>query len=98
MSARRDEHMMGILLDIAAERGRQDEKWGPDHRQVNSVWGLILTEEVGEAAEAALEVFAPGDSDEFFKAREHLREELVQVAAVAVAWLEALDANRAWQG
>ena len=39
----------------------------------------ILTEEVGEVARAALEHDTDG-----------LRLELVQVAAVAVAWLEAL--------
>ena len=39
----------------------------------------VLTEEVGEVARAALEHDTDG-----------LRLELVQVAAVAVAWLEAL--------
>ncbi len=45
-----------------------------------STWLAILVEEVAEAsAEAAL-----GDT-------EKLREELVQVAAVAVQWVEAID-------
>lgn len=47
----------------------------------------VLTEEVGEVARAVLEhmelVNDLGDTD--------LRKELVQVAAVAVAWIEALD-------
>lgn len=43
-------------------------------------WAAILTEELCEAVEAA----ALGD-------REALRSELMQVAAVAVAWMEALD-------
>jgi hypothetical protein len=42
-------------------------------------WPDILIEEVSEAVEAA------GESPEA------LREELVQVAAVAVAWIEAID-------
>lgn len=41
-------------------------------------WACILVEEVAEAVEAI------GDP-------EALREELIQVAAVAVAWVEALD-------
>ena len=43
-------------------------------------WGAILSEEIAEAVEAA----ALGDVDA-------LRKELVQSAAVIVAWLEVLD-------
>ena len=47
----------------------------------------ILVEEVGEAAEAVIErlgyIGKPKGTD--------LRKELIQVAAVAVAWIEALD-------
>jgi hypothetical protein len=42
----------------------------------------VLVEEVGEVARAVLESDGRG-----------LREELVQVAAVAVAWIEGLDAE-----
>lgn len=41
----------------------------------------VLTEEVGEVARALLDCESP----------ERLRAELVQVAAVAVAWAEAID-------
>lgn len=44
-------------------------------------WGHILLEEVNEAFDAPTEA--------------HLREELVQVAAVAVAWIEAIDRRNA---
>jgi len=44
-------------------------------------WADILVEELAEAVGAAL------------KSREELREELVQVAAVAVAWIEDLDSR-----
>ena len=47
----------------------------------------VLMEEVGEAARAVLE----GD-------RDNLREELVQVAAVAVAIVEAIDTGRVLSG
>ena len=74
---------------IDAERARQAGKWNHPH-----AWGVgdcssdgvglpvkvaVLTEEVGEVARATLD----GSTD-------NLRSELVQVAAVAVAWLESL--------
>ncbi len=61
---------------IVAERQRQIAKWG---KQVhaNGSWLLILTEELGEASKALLE----GD-------RLSGAEELIQAAAVIVAWLE----------
>jgi hypothetical protein len=52
---------------------------------------LVLGEEVGEVANAVLEAgYGNSASDDA-----HLREELVQVAAVAVAWVEAIDARNA---
>ena len=66
---------------VLAERGRQDAKWGvQDHHP--AIWLAILSEEVGEAARAILE---GGET------RDGLRDELVQVAAVAVAWIECMD-------
>jgi len=66
-------------VDIAAERARQDEKWGQqDH--IDLYWLGILMEEAGELAKAIIE----GRSDS-------ARAELVQASAVCVAWLEAMD-------
>lgn len=45
-----------------------------------TTWGHILVEEVAEAIEAATQ-----------ESTQLLREELVQVATVAVAWVEAID-------
>ncbi len=74
---------------IDGERDQQALKWAAPHR-----WGVgdcssrmvdattkaaVLSEECGEVARAVL------DHDQ-----DHLRVELVQVAAVAVAWLEGL--------
>lgn len=114
--------MSDVLSEIAAERARQDEKWGeqnhPDgtkgylgwigrafadhaprdadrmlyrewarfrceemHKAGNGTWEHILTEEWAEAV-------ATEDPAE-------LRAELVQVAAVAVAWIQAID--RRWK-
>lgn len=94
-----------VLQDVGAERERQREKWGDDstkdhkdgtgHWQYEQdalrakaatdfhaehgglTWRHILAEEVAEA-------FAESDP-------ELLRAELVQVAAVAVKWVEAID-------
>lgn len=74
-----------VWAAIQAERARQDAKfgWAPDtasilpgadvHAKVS-----VLLEEVGEVAHAVLEHDEP-----------NLEEELVQVAAVCVAWLES---------
>lgn len=73
-----------------AERDFQDARWGADRELPAGVWALILGEEYGEACRAALslpEETGPVD-------RMPLRAELVQVAASAVAWIEALDAGR----
>lgn len=79
-----------IYRRIDRERARQSEMWADVH-----TWGAgdcsslavppivkaaVLSEECGEVARAVLDRSAESD----------LRRELVQVAAVAVAWLESL--------
>ena len=83
--------MNAIWEDICAERARQTQLWDRRHdfgwgdcssRDVDvTVKATVLMEEVGEVARAILE---SNDVD--------LRCELVQVAAVAVAMIEAVDA------
>jgi hypothetical protein len=93
-----------VLQEIKGERNRQDHKWGeqnwPDgtrrvlyeysakvaktvcdenFKNKTLTWKQILHEEV-------LEAFTEEDSLK-------LREELIQVAAVAVAWIECIDRN-----
>ena len=77
-----------IWAAIEAERRRQSAKWNLEHEwgygdcsseQVSpAVKAAVLAEESGEVARSALD----GTLD--------LKDELVQVAAVAVAWLESL--------
>lgn len=67
-----------IIELIVAERQSQDVKWGVQ-RHKHGTWMLILMEEIGEAAKAILQ----GDTDAFVC-------EMVQVAAVAVVWLESV--------
>ncbi len=75
-----------ILRMIANERFKQDAKWGePKSRHyLDLTWLAVLTEEVGEVARACLKNDDAGN----------LGMELIQVAAVAVAWLEARHPNQ----
>lgn len=96
-------HTRDVLEEVAAERERQIRKWGrQDHLESGSggshnrtraniakaeyddmvaygelQWIHILTEEFWEA-------LAEPEGPE-------LRQELIQVAAVAIAWVEAID-------
>lgn len=65
-----------VIALIRVERIRQDGKWGVQNHP-DGKWSDILMEELGEAAKARLEK----NEDENFC-------ELVQSAAVLVAWLE----------
>ena len=77
-----------ILEDIRNERKRQDAMWGvQDHD--NITWSAILSEECGEFAQAALHEKFGGE------AAEGLREELIQVAAVATQIVECFDRAKA---
>lgn len=91
-----------VLDDIEHERERQDGKWG-EQNHPNGTGGPVAIEhadyirrQTDKAAEAGrltwkdildeetAEAFAEDDPVK-------LREELVQVAAVAASWVEALD-------
>lgn len=77
----------GVLYDVLKERFRQDARWGEqNHRQM--IWLGILAEEFGEAAKEINELYF---NRAWSVAR--LRNELIQVAAVAVAMVESLDRN-----
>ena len=71
-----------VLDNIRAERERQIAKYG-DHRRDAGTCALILNEETGEVARAVLECNRYVERD-----HQALYEELVQTAAVAVAWAE----------
>lgn len=81
---------------IKAERARQDAKFGPMGNLPNLTLEqrmCVLTEEVGELAQALNDARRPGGYSRDGLA--DARAELIQVAAVAVAWLEALEAGKA---
>ena len=71
--------MEEILDLIREERRKQDEKWGGKNFLNDYSAMTILTEEIGEVAHAILE-----------KDFKNMEEELVQVAAVCVKWLESI--------
>lgn len=78
-----------IVEMILAERARQDEKFGEQNWEP-VLWMSILLEEVGEAARHANDMHWPNGSNP----EDAYRDELVQVAAVALAALESLHRNR----
>jgi hypothetical protein len=79
-----------IYRQIDAERIRQHEKWGGRHNWgvgdcsslgvLPQVKAMVLNEECGEVNRAILD-------DSAFD----LQRELIQVASVAVAWLESMS-------
>ena len=79
-------------LEIAAERVRQDKNWGPPQDlpkdRTPEHWLAILMEEMGELAEAVVELAAGGQGWEGT-----IRTELIETAAVAVSWLEWIAAQ-----
>lgn len=81
----------GVLAEVRHERERQEAKWG-EQTLDPAVWLMVLGEEVGEANQAALEHLMGTHAD-----LSHYREELVQVAAVAVRAIESLDRQLAAQ-
>lgn len=79
-----------IFEYIADERIRQYEKWGPQYHQDNT-WVMILMEEVGEVAKSIVDRVNNADSKAHLA---DMKKEIVQVAAVAVAWLECLETKK----
>lgn len=68
-----------ILRAIGDERVNQISKFGDQKNHSLDRWNTILTEELGEVARSI------NEQDD-----ENLKLELIQVAAVCVAWLESL--------
>ncbi len=83
-----------IFDEVLAERIKQDAQWGEQNHNP-AEWCMILGEEVGEVNRAALEHrFETLDEKDLVRLRcMRIRDELIQVAAVAVAMVESLDRN-----
>ena len=76
-----------ICNQILDERDQQDEKWGEQNHD-DYRYLAMLTEEVGEVAQAILHNEFGG------KAKGMVRKELIQLAAVAVQWLETMERRK----
>lgn len=75
------------LISVSMERLRQDQKFGQQDRSPAD-WLVILMEEVGEFSKAYLDHRFGG------KDPREIRNELVQVAAAAMAMIECCDRNK----
>lgn len=78
--------------DVLRERIRQVKKFGIQRHENAGRWLAILGEEFGEVCQAAGPVMGlgtgkPTDADDLYT-------ELIQVAAVAVAWAEQMAEER----
>lgn len=83
------------MTDAKAERLKQLEKWGHQRHDL-PVWMSILAEEVGEAAQQVNNLqFDPGGPQTQRLRKERLRDELLQVAAVALAIVQFIDEGSA---
>jgi len=77
-----------VFVEVSKERDRQDRLWGEqNHDPV--YWLSILGEEFGEACQAFNNYWFESTSDNL----DAYREEIIQVAAVAVEMIECLDRN-----
>lgn len=94
------------LSDVAAERMAQNAKWGPQHHLdgTSTIRYHILRDEAIAQCDWESSWFLDGSTwrsilkEETFEAfaeedQVKLRAELVQAAAVAVAWIEDIDSR-----
>ena len=76
--------MDSLFQEIAAERARQDEKWGgPDHDDSHGwhEWIDYIIEHAGKA-------YSPDDDEDSYA---NARRRYIEVAALAVAAVESMD-------
>lgn len=88
--------MIKVLEEVFTERERQDRKWGEQNHDP-FFYLAILGEEVGEANQAAVDAsnWRNKSSAKFNPlALQQYRQELIQVAAVAIAMIECLDRDK----
>lgn len=78
------------LANVLYERKLQDQKWGIQNHDPLK-WLAISGEEHGEACRAVLEGLAATDTADQAQWLWKYRDEMVQVAAVAIAAIESFD-------
>jgi len=80
--------MLEAVDKVIAERIRQNEKWGYPQKNTPFEWVSILTEEVGELAQATNDAFMGQIKS---NQTDKIVHEAIQIAAVAVAIIEHLS-------
>lgn len=80
-----------VLEAVKAERERQNTLWGLQRHPLGK-WLGILGEEFGEVCQAINKIHFPKDAKE--SDADNLEEELIQLAAVAVAIVEQLKEEK----
>ena len=78
---------VSAYIDVLEEREKQDQKWGEQNHN-DYIWLAILSEELGEVSQAILQTDFGG------KHSGKTKEELIQLAAVAIAWLECIERRK----
>lgn len=95
--------LVKVLKEVRDERRRQDEKWGPVQTMPDGTYWSGIRQGLLNAArrrnDEGQATFASVLTEEVYEALLEadpvlLRAELVQVAAVAVKWIEHLDRER----
>ena len=89
--AGQDDLQARVCAAIGAERERQNATWGEQNHDAYT-WLAILGEEFGELSQAILHDTFGG------KAAGSMRNELVQLVAVGVQWLECIERMPAREG
>jgi NTP pyrophosphatase (non-canonical NTP hydrolase) len=80
------ERMYQILDKVQEERERQKSQWGFPEKNNLPEWSIILAEEFGEVMVEANEIHFHGQ-----RQTESLKQELCQLAAVAVSMIEHIE-------
>ncbi len=87
-----------IISRINEERQLQDMKWGYPQRNTLMEWGSIIAEEVGELCKELNDLEIGNRRGEhsaatYLQAVQRIKDEAIQVAAVAVSIVEHLQAG-----
>ncbi|MEC7784575.1 MAG: hypothetical protein VYB38_14260 [Bacteroidota bacterium] len=80
-----------IIDDVIRERINQDNKFGAHRHHHPAEWLMILGEEVGEVNEEGINFTFQHFEYKKIQALKDMRKELVQVAAVAMAFIQDID-------
>jgi hypothetical protein len=85
-------HKGEIAEEVDYEIGQAEKKFGRQLELNDLEWQSILLEEVGEAASLVTKGSVRPATDPYLTDHpEELRGEIVQVAAVAIRWIDAID-------